>query len=396
MKNSLEKLVRRSGGRGTPLVTIFLAILLLLIPILWFGCSWHLSTRLGKESSQTPLLTEKIRVGDFSPDDKKIYLDYCDTTRHCQIGWLDLNSQKISLFSPQNIQDVLASPAISDDGLKLAMVVKEAARGFESSQLAILDLNRNTYRLITHSEGMKEWPSFSHDGKKLIYAQANRLRLNGKTKFTDWDIYEVELASGKERRLTNFCFFLISRPKYMPDNKLFVFSAEEPSCNFSGQNVLSHYGKSDLNMNEVVQKGRAQYKKQYQDNTVYMQSVNENSLRPILINGESSFGGILTRDGKRIFFLSKTNQLDNLQDHFFHYDIFSFENGKTNRHTNLRSNVSGMAVSAHGEYILFHNKNVKNNDETSWLMNIRTGVQQEIVLSGNKTSLAITEERGGF
>lgn len=162
---------------------------------------------------------EIIKISDFSPDGSNLYLDYCDTSWHCNIGQYDLRAQRTSLFVPQGTQDVIASPSSSDDGKQLAMVIKEAASNYETTQIGILDLEKSTYRAVTKSPTFKEWPSFSHDGKKIIYAQSNRKRERGKTRHSDWDIYEVAIATGTERRLTEFCFFLVDRPQYLEDNK---------------------------------------------------------------------------------------------------------------------------------------------------------------------------------
>ncbi|MGA7750342.1 MAG: hypothetical protein WCA63_09360, partial [Gallionella sp.] len=221
---------------------------------------------------------EKFQVNDFSPDGNKLYLDYCDVLNNCKIGWLDLSSNQVSLFAPQDTKDVISSPSSSDDGQELAIVIREASNNYETSQIGILDLATNTYRAVTKSKTFKEWPSLSHNGKEVIYAQANRKRGRGKTQFSEWDIYEVELATGVEHRLTNFCFFLVDRPKYMTDNKRFVFSGEEPGCNFPHPNTsYSHEGYSYEDYTNS-QNGRALYKQLYQRNWNFMLTGNETTL----------------------------------------------------------------------------------------------------------------------
>lgn len=370
-----------------------IVVILAMGVLLWFMSPWKFGTY---QTHQTTVAKAKLRISDFSPDGKKVYLDYCDISHDCKIGWLDLATNKVALFVPQLTRDIFASPSSSDDGSKLAVVVKEAASDYKSSQVAILDLKTNSYRKVTHSYGLKEWPSFSHDGRKIIYAQAGRSRTSGKTRFSDWDIYEMDLVSGGERRLTNFCFFLVDRPMYLMDNTRFVFSGEEPSCHFPTPDTSrSHagYNQEDL---EEAQEGRSLYKQLYRENTVFMMSGNETTLKPILMNGESSFGAVLSRDGK-IFFISKTNKMDNSKEFHFNYDIFSFENGAIIRLTNLRTLLTGLAVSMRGEKVAYQSDAERTGNEILWLMDAGTGTRSRIELGEQSgfTVINVTNKANG-
>ncbi len=328
-------------------------------------------------------LKEVIRISDFSPDGSKLYLDYCDANRHCDIGLYDLKEQQTSLFVPQGTQDNIASPSSSDDGKNLAIVIKEATNNHETFQIGILDLATNTYRTVTRSSTIKEWPSFSHDGKKIIYAQANRMRESGKTRYSDWDIYEIELATGVERQLTNFCFFLIGRPRYMADNKRFVFSAEEPNCNFPKPNTS--YGQESYTNS---QNGRALYKQLYQRNWNFMMAGNETTLKPILISGEQSSGATLSRDGKKIFFESITTKMDNSKEFAYNYDLFVFEDGAIRRLTNLKTMLTGFEVSSHGEQVAYQSDKERNHEEALWMLDVNSEMHSKIDL-GKRSSFAV-------
>lgn len=326
---------------------------------LWFfGLLPHQAT--------TAPVKEKFQISDFSPDGKKLYLDYCDTSRNCRIGWLDLAAQHVSLFTPQGTQNVMSSPSSSDDGKQLAVVIKEATSNYETSQIGILDLEKNTYRPITKSTTFKEWPSFSHDGKKIIYGQANRKRGSGKTRYSEWDIYEVDIATGVERRLTDFCFFIIDRPQYLDDNKMFVFSGEAPSCNFP---VRGNTGIEGYNS----------YKKLYQDNTIFMMNGAETTLKPLFTNGSASLGPTLSRDGK-IFFISITNKMDGIKCCYYNYDLFEYENGSIHRLTNLKTMMSGLAVSSRGEWVAYLSDEQRNHNNELWMMDVKAGTHSRINL----------------
>ena len=44
----------------------------------------------------------------------------------------------------------------------------------------------------------------------------------------DFDVYEVDVETGRETRLTQFKFFRMSKPCYFPDDKKFIVWAEAP------------------------------------------------------------------------------------------------------------------------------------------------------------------------
>ncbi len=74
-------------------------------------------------------------------------------------------------------------------------------------------------------------PPFSPDGKLILFKRSAVKRQKPEYSYDQmppsrWDIYEIEVETGKERRLTNYEFYRISQPFYLPDGKRFIFSAE--------------------------------------------------------------------------------------------------------------------------------------------------------------------------
>lgn len=353
----------------------FVIPLIGLTVLFWPVYIWYLPIQIGN----VPLAKEKFQLSDFSPDGKRLYLDYCDASQNCQIGWFDLDSQRINLLTPQSTQNVIASPSSSDDGQKLVVVIKESASNFKTSQLGIIDLASNSYRQITYSASLKEWPTFSHDGKKIIYAQAGRIRSGGKTQFSQWDIYEMDLASGAERRLTNFCFFLISRPAYTSDNKHFVFSGEAPACNYPTSNPSQDHLSGTYEDYLYTQEGRELYRQRYRDNTVFLMAGSESTLVPLFMNGQYSGGASLSRDGKNILFTSITNEMDKLQSHRFNYDLFFYEDGVIRRLTHSAPFILDFVVSANGKYVLYISEPKARDDNPDvWLLDTTSGHHQRI------------------
>lgn len=313
---------------------------------------------------------EQFSVTGFSPDSQKIYFEFSDVSGEVKIGWMDLSTRKVNFLVPKDTKNKFAAPSSSADGKRLAIVSKEASNNFETSQIGILNLENKFYRVITNSNTYKQFPAFSEDGKKIIYAQANWIRGGGKTKFSAWDIYETDVRTGSERRLTEFCFFAVSNPFYLRGGKKFVFSGEYPSCNYPSR---ASSGEYDL------------YAKKYRENTIFMRSIGKESpLEPLFENGVSSNAASLSQDGK-IFFVSRTNEIDGITGSNYNYDIFVYENAVIKRLTNLKTLLSGLVVSPRGDVLSYNSDELRNHDTRHWMMNIRKGTHSPIDLSNSKT-----------
>jgi len=303
----------------------------------------------------------------FSPDSQKLYLEYLDADQKVKIGWMDLSTKQVSLFVPLDTPDSFASPSSSSDGKQLAIVIKAAASDFEKSQIGVLDLEKNVYRAITTSDSFKQFPSFSRDGKKIIYAQANRRRESGKTRFSRWDIYEVDVNTGIERRLTDFCFFAVSPPFYLEDGERFVFSGGPPFCNYPSRSNPDYKA----------------YNKKYKGNDIFMCRVGEESpLEPLFQNGEDSSSAFLTRNGK-IFFQSRTNEMDGIKGNY-NFDIFEYENGVIRRLTNLKTYLWGFVVSPRGDLVAYSSDEKRNRKTKHWMMKVKEGTHSPLNIGDSR------------
>lgn len=317
---------------------------------------------IGNPFNTTPVSTpkEQFAVAGFSPDSKKLYLEFADVTGKVRIGWMDLATRKVSLFEPQNTQDQLFAASSSADGKQLAIVIKEAEHNFESSQIGILDLQSKTYRAITHGYSYRQFPSFSRDGKKIIYASPNHIRASGHTRFSGWDIYEVDVNTGIERTLTAYCFFSVTYPFYLGDGDKFVFSGEGPMCNYPSPS------------NEDYKS----YSEKYHENEIFLRSIGkEEPLEPLFQNGKFSDYPFVTRDDK-IFFVSTDG---------YNYDIFAYDDGVIKQLTNLKTYLWGYVVSPHGDLIEYGSDEKRNRHTKQWLMDVKSGTHSEIDFGDSKS-----------
>ena len=323
---------KRIGLRPHVAVRLMLTLLLLCAHLSWAGAP----------------PAEHFAVTGFSPDSKKLYLEYADTTGKVRIGWMNLATRKVSLFEPQNTQDQLAAASSSSDGKQLAIVIKEAAHNFESSQIGILDLKSNTYRAITHGYAYRQFPSFSRDGKKIIFASPNHIRKNGHTRFSGWDIYEVDVNTGVERALTKYCFFAVTYPFYLGGGDKFIFSGESPNCNYPSPDSPAAFDA---------------YSNKYHENEIFVRDVGKDEpLEPLFQYGKLSDYPFVTRDGE-IFFRSSDG---------YNYDIFTYSKGVIRQLTNLKTYLWSYVVSPRGDLIEYGSDKKRNHHVKQWLMDVKS------------------------
>ncbi|MBU0484383.1 MAG: hypothetical protein KKB30_07715 [Proteobacteria bacterium] len=298
----------------------------------------------------------KMRLGGFSPDNRLLTYDFC-RGNNCYAGLLDLHSGKVTKLSPPDTDEWWSSGCFSPSGKYLVFVVNRKAENSRWSQLGLFDIATKSLTKLTHSQSLKEFPSFSPDEKRLIYAQANRERKSGQTRFSDWDIYELDIDTGQERRLTNYEFFLIGSPFYLPDGKKFIFSGDAPS---------RFLGKVGREANEA-------YKKLYQDNTIFILGNGADELRPAFTNGQLSHSPKVSMDGKRIMYKATSQDLNRLAGQptlGYTYDLFMLEDGRHRRLTNLKSSLRGMTMSSDGSLIAFFSEPEGNGEIELWLLDV--------------------------
>jgi len=72
-------------------------------------------------------------------------------------------------------------------------------------------------------------PNFSWSGKKALFVQGEMRKPGSKSVAAGLDAFEIDLESGNVRQLTDFKFFQMGRPSYLPGDKQFAVDADKPS-----------------------------------------------------------------------------------------------------------------------------------------------------------------------
>jgi len=284
-----------------------------------------------------------IRNISFSPDCKKLIFDRRTENYPYMLQVYDLESGELRAYRPpcgENWSQV----RYSFDGKHLVLIIEPIDGGkvdLSLLQIAVMDPDGNNIRKITHSKGFKVFPSFSHSGKKIIFARADKIRDSGRTPASDYDVYEVDVETGQENRLTQFSFYQMSSPYYFPDDKKFIFWAEYP---------FSYTGTNTRSLSYEVEKMCKYREIDYNRNEIYVMQGNESTLKPFIIFSDFSSCPLLSADGSIIIFLGKGYTPDGAHEGFQFYRYSANLNHHQITHINARR-IWSEALSHNGEFL---------------------------------------------
>ena len=342
---------------------VCLVIVLLLIG-LW-GCeSTAVDNKKAEEYKRNHPSTKEVNMfmPNFVPGNNDIIIFNYATVFWSKIATYNLKTGQIVSFDNMPIKQVMF-PTYSPDGKKIAFLGAHDEYG-HNRNIYIMNADGSEIRQITDFDftGQKRGnleasnfvivPSFSPDGNRIIYAKARLKReraypLRG-TMDTAWDVYEVDVATGVEHRLTNYDFYEMYLTYYMPDGKRFIFSAEGP---------VNSTGKGPKSFKE--------YEEMYQKNFIFIMNGINNELKPAFTYGSNSARPCIMPDGA-IIFVSETSAKDSPK---VTQDLFIYKNGQVKRLTQLDSWISNARISSDGKYIVFSKRSDKNTyDHSDWLM----------------------------
>jgi Tol biopolymer transport system component len=317
------------------------------------------------KSAKTNKKNDYINYISFSHDGKKILFDRQKGEGPYLLNVYDLETGELSAYqSPPDEQWTMAR--YSFDGNHIVFSVyprKEDHLDLDKMQLAIMEPDGKNIRRITNTSGPKIFPSFSHSGDKVIFANAGTVRKSGRTPAADFDVYEIDIMTGKETQLTRFKFFELHQPFYLPDDKTFIFSADYPS----------------LDLGEM----RKELNSRYQYNLIYKMQSGEQTLKPYFEFYAYSSRPMLSADGKCLFFRSRGNPVTNGGSTQFY--LFSSD-GRHRRITNkVGWSVLDSAVSPDGEKLAV----VCEIDEGTRIViyRVQDGSSKEVFLPDNPSRI---------
>ena len=194
----------------------------------------------------------------FNHDGKKVVFDRC-RNEGCQIQVYDLGTGELAAYqSPHNERWTMGK--YSYDGKKIAFSVIPVKPNDEldlgAMQIAVMDADGKNFKKVTTGPGAKLYPTFSHNGKKILYACAARIRESGKTPAADYDAWEVDLTKGKQTQLTFYEYFYMGNLTYFPDDERFIFYGNIP-CLYEGLRCYPNEDAFRVKMRELIRQGKS-------------------------------------------------------------------------------------------------------------------------------------------
>ncbi|MBN1364373.1 MAG: PD40 domain-containing protein [Syntrophaceae bacterium] len=321
-----------------------------------------------------------IREISFSPDGKKIIFDRRNAGNSNRVHVYNLETGELAAYQPPKGEKWFHAQ-YSFDGKRIVFIVS-AEDDPLNPQIAIMNLDGKNVRKITNTQGLKFSPSFSHSGKKIIFARPDVIRTSGKTPAADFDVYEVDVETGRETRLTYFKFFSVSAPYYFPDDKTFVFYGDFPRA-------YPAIPGSDRSI-DIMKKVRKELEFKYKNNFIYVMQANEKELKPYLVmpeyvkkykmyvaSSESSRSPSLSADGSVLIFISIGYKPDGsaMGEQLYQYSV----DGNHRQITHLPMGlIWSQTVSPNGELVAI----VRGGQATNKIVicKIKDGTTREIIL----------------
>ncbi len=196
----------------------------------------------------------------FSHDGKKVVFDRC-REGDCGIQVYNLETGELAAYqSPHNEQWTMGK--YSYDGKRITFSVIPIKPNDDldlgNMQIAVMDADGKNLKKVTTGPGAKLYPTFSHNGKKILYACAAYIRAEGKTPAAKYDAWEVDLGTGKQTQLTFFKYFYMSSLTYFPDDERFIYYGDRPE-EFKGLDWHNNVELFKKLMNESEAEGKKIY-----------------------------------------------------------------------------------------------------------------------------------------
>lgn len=169
----------------------------------------------------------------YGSDSNKIIFNYyqpvhhSDWTKHiCGLGVYDYEKQSLIQLLPSQQGTCLKDPYVSYDQQWITFAYQDLSIAKEDfrQQIGIMRTDGSDFQLLTDTATFKGSPSFSWDGKKIIYRASHHN--HDRNRLSWWDVWEVDVATKKETQLTNLSAYALSRPMYLPDGKHFAVSPD--------------------------------------------------------------------------------------------------------------------------------------------------------------------------
>ncbi len=209
------------------------------------------------------MLEEKDTISNlsFSHDGKKVVFDRCQNDG-CQIQVYNLETGELAAYrSPKNERWTMGKYSYDGKKITFSVIPKKTMGGLDlgNMQIAVMDADGKNLKKVTTGPGAKLYPTFSHNGKKILYARAKRIREQGQTPAAQYDAWEVNLETGVQEQLT-FCeYYYMGNLTYFPDDERFIYYGEMPSSYKGEEASFVKESPFKKKMDELIPQGKSIY-----------------------------------------------------------------------------------------------------------------------------------------
>jgi len=265
----------------------------------------------------------------------------------CDLAVYEVATGRMVRFHPSSDKSN-GAPSYSSDSKKITFTSGDFGDNYN---IHLMNIDGSGLRQLTHdyNDGktkdgpdvvvkLNAVPSFSTDGKRIVYIKSGikRVLYRSGRQILHWDVYEADVDTGKERRLTNYRFFHIAgRPAYMPDGKRFIFS-----------------GEGAKNHTDIGPKDFEAYMKLYKQNNIFIMDGTKNALEPAFTYGDWTQEPSVAKDGTILFMARTCTQKD--KKSVCTYDLFSRRGNEIKAVTNKRfSRMAQPRISFDGTHAVF-------------------------------------------
>lgn len=166
---------------------------------------------------------------DISPSGKELVFSGQGKKSSCLFTFA-LQNAKVSALTAGPAFDM--APSFSPDGRQIVFAASETLQDptskpvQDAAHIFLCPTGGGARRQITHSDRYDMSPSFSRDGKRIVFARAARKRpySMGGWIWDHWDVFTMAADGSGLTRVTNGQYYSLDAPVFSPDGKTILFA----------------------------------------------------------------------------------------------------------------------------------------------------------------------------
>ncbi len=190
-----------------------------------------------KKKADKPLdLGYFTKIGDpsISYDGNQILFDGCGHKDYprCTIYRFERSTGKLYRYMHKNESELIRDGRYSVNSLRFALMTVpldvKREQQYSDMQIAIVNQDGSDFQKVTIGEGVKVAPMLSPDEKTIVFFKGQERERGKRTAAGKFDLYKVDLRTGKETQLTRLAFYGVSKPYFTLDGKNIIFEGDSP------------------------------------------------------------------------------------------------------------------------------------------------------------------------